>query len=374
MSALAAGTAAVAAAATVAAAVHLARRSCSGAKVGKAEEDNGREAPWAAAALPGKVREIRELLRTRRPRNIEGLPEGLHELPPHIAKATWEELGKLLRAHEGVAVVEVPGNKWISLRLDGCGFSSLTRKLRRAGLLEHGFSPKFGEVMQACLLAVMETFHGTLGYSQSDEMTVLLRGTRVIRGEQQPHIYGGRVQKLCSIAASTATAVFNHRFWELAASAGLRLGEEVPLAHFDCRVGVFDAEEEALALVLWRAQDCGVNGVSDAVFHTQGTGKQLRSSGTGEKLVWLAAAGRLPLHRHQAYGSLFLRSLRRFEGVNPKTGERTEVTRRTVVLANDGQDGASRSVLSLAAQGKVVLSTEGDARDGGLAKEAEADA
>ena len=36
--------------------------------------------------------------------------------------------------------------------------------------------------------------------------------------------------------------------------------------HFDCRVGSYASWEEARALLLWRAYDCSVNGVSDAVY------------------------------------------------------------------------------------------------------------
>ena len=48
------------------------------------------------------------------------------------------------------------------------------------------------------------------------------------------------------------------------------------LPHFDCRVGSFASWEEARSLLLWRAYDCSVNGVSDAVYHIKGSGKAIQ--------------------------------------------------------------------------------------------------
>merc|ERR1712224_106436 len=229
------------------------------------------------------------------------------------------EVGDLVKVHENFKITEVPGQHWISLRLDGCGFSKQTKRLRREGVFDAGYSAEFGAIMKECVQLLMETFHGCLGYTQSDEMTVLIPPASVVRGEQQCYFHRGRVQKLCSTAASTVTALFNRRVFQLAEQRGVMLGEEFPLCHFDCRVGTFESEEEAMALVLWRAQDCGVNGVSDAVHQMKVAGKKMKGSNTAAKLAWLAEQGKLPLPAHQAYGSLFLVSYRVIHGVNQKT-------------------------------------------------------
>jgi len=302
--------------------------------------------------------DIRVQLRERQPRRLDGLPAGTHELGPCVAKPVWEKLGAAIRVRERLVVPELNGEKWISLRLDGCGFSKQTRLLRRAGVLEAGFSSAFGDIMQDCMRAVMEPFGACLGYTQSDEMTVLVRSTRVIRGKRQPHYYGGRAQKWCSVAASTATALFNRRLEQLAADLGKPFDRDAPLVHFDCRIGAFDSEEEALALVLWRAQDCGVNGISDAVYHSETSGKNMKGAHTGQKLQWLESQGKLPLHPHQAYGTLLIRGLRRVQGLNPVTGKHTEALRRVVRPANGGEGGRSRCVLNLAAQDMLSLSED----------------
>lgn len=308
-----------------------------------------------APMLSDSTQNVISMLRTRHPKSVEGVPAEKYELPPHIPKSVWEDLGCLVRAQENSKITVIPGNKWISLRLDGCGFSKQTRALRRLGVLDAGYSEDFGEIMKECVKLLMETFHGCLGYTQSDEMTVLIHPASVVRGEQQCHHYGGRIQKLCSTAASTVTAHFNRRVFQLAEKRGIVPDECFPLSHFDCRVGTFESKDEALALVLWRANDCGVNGVSDAVHQIEGAGKKIKGCNRTEKLAWLADQSRLPLPAHQAYGSLFLHGYSMVEGMNPKTGERTTAMRRRISQANNGESGGALCVLNLMAQGKLSL-------------------
>merc|ERR1712013_443693 len=107
------------------------------------------------------------------------------------------------------------------------------------------------------------------------------------------------------------------------------------LPHFDCRVGYYESWEEARALLMWRAYDCSVNRVSDAVYHTQGAGKVINGKGKVEKAEWLCKNGLLPLPTHQAYGYLLVKVLREVEGYNPKTQESVTSTRQ-VIEALDG--------------------------------------
>merc|ERR1711879_84196 len=102
------------------------------------------------------------------------------------------------------------------------------------------------------------------------------------------------------------------------------------LPHFDCRVGYYQSWEEARALLMWRAYDCSVNGVSDAVYHTKGSGKKAQGLGKREKVDWLWKQGLLPLPRHQAYGSLLVKVRRDVEWYNPKTQEKV-LTNRSVI-------------------------------------------
>jgi len=261
----------------------------------------------------------------------------LHYLAPHIPKATWNALGDLVAAGERTTSGSVAGDCWISLRLDGSGFSRTVRVLRQKGILEpEGFSDTFASCMQSSLRALMEHFHASVGYTQSDEMIVFIAPMNVVRGEQQPHMRNGRVTKLTTLGASFVTA---HFIMQLARhceanSVGLEDLANI-LPHFDCRLGHYRSWDEARALLMWRAYDCSVNGVSDAVYHMKGSGKAIQALGKQEKIEWLWKQGRLPLPRHQAYGTVLVRVKRIIEGHNPKLGT-TVKSLRGVIEQVDG--------------------------------------
>ena len=180
-------------------------------------------------------------------------------------------------------------------------------------------------------------------------------------GEHFVHNYSGRVQKLASESAAFVASRFNWRLAQLCLTCAQRdsaaLDHHGPcsaagvyaaafpaecLASFDCRVGSYSSLEEALALVLWRAQDCAANGVSDMVHHLKGdtislpteelAGERAAVSGqsTAAKLQWLHRAGLLPLPDHQAYGSFFCAVRRVRESVNRKSGAVERRLRRCV--------------------------------------------
>ena len=281
--------------------------------------------------------DILSLLKKYKPVEIDGVDTKMHYLAPHIPKTMWTALGNLVALREKGTCGSVDGAKWMTLRLDGCGFSKAVRMMRRKGVLEpHGFSDIFADTMVSCLRLLIEHFHGAIGYSQSDEMVVFIPPASIVRGEQQGHARNGRVTKIATLAASLTTAHFVMELSARCVTAGMSLeGLAQVLPHFDCRVGAFDSWEEAQSLLMWRAYDCSVNGVSDAVYHIQGSGKAVQALGKREKVGWLHAQGHLPLPRHQAYGTVLARVRRKVDGHNPKTGA-TVSTLRGVIERVDG--------------------------------------
>lgn len=271
-------------------------------------------------------------LKEFRPVTVPEMDPELHYLAPHITKARWTALGDFVSAREKEACSNVDGSRWISLRLDGSGFSKAVRVMRRHGVLEEeGFSERFAGCMRDCLRSLMEKFSGHLGYTQSDEMVVFIPPAHVVRGEQFPHTYNGRVAKMTTLAAGLVTAKFVLGLSQLCIKNGGDLeGLAGILPHFDCRLGNYDTWEEAQALLIWRCYDCSVNGVSDAVYHTKGSGKQVQSLGRREKVEWLWKNGKLPLPRHQAYGTVMVRVKREVDGVNPLTGESVKSVRGVI--------------------------------------------
>lgn len=283
----------------------------------------------------------------KRLQSPEAVQEELHghQLPPFAPKAQWENLGSALKRAEACAVAEVPWNKWLSLRLDGTGFSSMLRTYKTLGVLEStGYSPSLAQAMQQCCLSLMDKFQAVVGFTQSDEITLLIPPVAVTqKGEQQPHMYSGRVMKLCSLAAAHCSVVFLRAMVQLAQQRGIdkqvNLWQSLPLPTFDCRVGIFDTQQEACALLWWRAYDCGINGVADAVYKLKGVpgAKAAMALNTIDKLKFLAthAPEALPLPDHQARGSLYCRvKRRRTVRYTPKSGieTETECLRSTVEL------------------------------------------
>ena len=281
--------------------------------------------------------DILALLKKYKPVEVDGMDPALHYLAPHVPKVRWTELGDLVAGREKATFGAVDGARWMTLRLDGCGFSKAVRLMRKEGVLEpSGFSAIFAETMVSCLRLLLEHFNGAIGYTQSDEMVIFIPPASIVRGEQQGHARNGRVTKIATLAASLCTAHFVMELSGRCITAGVGLeGLSQLLPHFDCRVGSFSSWEEARSLLLWRAYDCSVNGVSDAVYHTPGSGKAIQNLGKREKIGWLYAHGHLPLPRHQAYGTVIVKVKRKVDGHNPKTGT-TVATLRGVYEQVDG--------------------------------------
>jgi len=219
-------------------------------------------------SLEDQSDQVLALLARYSPTVVEGMDPALHYLAPHVPKTKWTGLGDLVAARERCTSGSVDGARWLSLRLDGCGFSKAVRSLRSKGILEaRGFSAIFADAMVSGLRVLMEHFHATIGYTQSDEMVVFIAPASIVRGEQQPHIRSGRVAKLATLASGLLTAHFLMQLSAQCLKAGVGLEELAQvLPHFDCRVASYSSWEEARSLLLWRANDCAVNGVSDAVY------------------------------------------------------------------------------------------------------------
>jgi len=286
------------------------------------------------STIEAMTEHILSLLRERKPETVEAMDPALHYIAPAIPRVKWNALGDAVAAREKSSCGSVEGSRWISLRLDGSGFSKAVRQLRKRGILEEsGFSEVFAACMRSSLKALMEHFHARLGYTQSDEMIVFISPANVVRGVQAVHVRSGRVTKLTTLAASLVTA---HFLLQLAELCCQERGQEAVrdlaavLPHFDCRLGHYSSWEEARGLLLWRAYDCSVNGVSDAVYQIKGSGKQVQALPMIAKVEWLWQQGKLPLPRHQAYGTVLVKVRRVIDGFNPKLGVAVKTLRGAI--------------------------------------------
>jgi len=131
----------------------------------------------------------------------------------------------------------------VIVRIDGRAFHSWTRHLERP------FDGRFVAVMKAATGHLVKETGAVVGYTQSDEITLVLHQPE--HGSQI--FFDGRAFKLVSVCASLATAHFN----ELARV----IFPDHPPATFDCRAFQVPSRWEAVNCLIWREQDARRNSI-----------------------------------------------------------------------------------------------------------------
>ena len=136
----------------------------------------------------------------------------------------------------------------ILVRLDGKAFHTFTRGLARP------YDARLSELMVGTTKFLVEQTNALIGYTQSDEISLCMYSD-----SPNSEVYlGGRIQKLCSVLPSMATAYFNRY-----------LGDVIPekvgkMAYFDCRVWNTPNLVEAANVFVWRELDATKNAISMA--------------------------------------------------------------------------------------------------------------
>lgn len=134
-------------------------------------------------------------------------------------------------------------------RLDGRAFHTFTRGLSRP------FCSPFASCMFETARALVEEFDARVGYTQSDEITLLFYAEP---GSKAQLPFDGRFQKLTSVLASYAAAVFGREVLRLLPEKR----EAIPA--FDCRVWNVPTLEDALDVFVWREDDAVKNSIAMA--------------------------------------------------------------------------------------------------------------
>lgn len=135
----------------------------------------------------------------------------------------------------------VESNNEIIIRLDGRGFSDLTKTI------EKPYSSKLTSIMDEVTKKLMSECNAKVGYTQSDEISLYIQKTN------NQVYFNGSVNKINSVLASKCSFEFNHLAREqLPAMYG---------AMFDCRV--FQCQtEQVKKYFLWRFLDARRNSVT----------------------------------------------------------------------------------------------------------------
>ena len=233
------------------------------------------------------------------------------------------EFEAMMRRSEAACNAVIPSG-WIVTRIDGRGFSRLTKETVP---FERPFDLRFHQMMTATVRHLMNCgFSVIWAYTQSDEISLLHR--------IDESTFSRRLQKYTSLLAGEAAAVFS-----------LKLG--LP-ASFDCRVSVFASAEDVTDYFRWRLADAERNAVGawcywslrkDGADAIQAT-KILHGMSQPDRLKLIAEAGmpieKMPLWQRCGTGFRFEELTE--QACNPITGEEVAVSRRVLSDFDVGPD------------------------------------
>lgn len=191
---------------------------------------------------------------------------------PHVNKnnKNADAFGDRMKKFEAVSTAnrllpQLP----ICMRIDGRAFHTFTKGMSKP------YCEEMSKAMINTMKALVDEFKAVIGYTQSDEITLILPPLR------EP-MFDGKLSKLNSIGASVATAVFN-RFIH-------KSFPDKPDAYFDCRAWNVPSEMEATNVLLWREFDCIKNSISSACY-ANGLTKASNNKNSAEKIALLKENG-----------------------------------------------------------------------------------
>lgn len=152
------------------------------------------------------------------------------------------KLSDRMKQYEACSDIAFPTRMPIVIRVDGKAFSSWT-----AGLTKP-FDGVLTLSMANAAILICETIQGSvLAYGQSDEISILINGYKTL--QTQPP-FNNRLQKLCSIAASCASAQLTRDAFSIKGHYDLAL--------FDARVFILP-EDDVCNYFIWRQRDAERN-------------------------------------------------------------------------------------------------------------------
>ena len=146
------------------------------------------------------------------------------------------------------------------IRLDGKAFHTYTRGLNKP--FDEGLIQDMVETTKFLCENIMGV---KCGYTQSDEISLILTDYDNLQTQAW---FDGNLQKMCSIAASLATAKFNQlRITRMLTDTGASYAcsnrvQRQNLAFFDARVFQIPEKEEVVNYMIWRQRDAEKNSVA----------------------------------------------------------------------------------------------------------------
>jgi tRNA(His) 5'-end guanylyltransferase len=192
-----------------------------------------------------------------------------------MRRTDFESLGDRQKALESLEAGRklLPGVPAL-VRLDGRAFHTFTRGLARP------FDERLSRAMIETTKFLVQETHASIGYCQSDEISLAFPNGDPAKAM----LFDGRVQKLCSILASLASAKFN----QLIAANIPEKAHLLPV--FDARVWSLPNLDVAAEHFIWREADATRNSLTMAA-HAHYSHKALHKAGFAKKHDLLHAKG-----------------------------------------------------------------------------------
>jgi tRNA(His) guanylyltransferase len=246
-------------------------------------------------------------------------------------KMKFEVLDRRMRDFETALDQKVMSDLYIIARLDGRGFTKLTKELLP---LERPFDLQFKNAMIEVVRHLMDCgFKIIYGYTQSDEISLLF--------DMNENGFSRKTRKLISILAGEASS----RFTQLMGT----------LAVFDCRIIPLPNDELVVDYFRWRAEDAGRNTLNawcywklrENGFSIVNATKQLEGKSVAEKNEILFQCGincnELPAWQKRGVG-LFYSSAER-KSINPKTNDEITTFRNRLHMEEELPKGEAYNLL-----------------------------
>ena len=228
----------------------------------------------------------------------------------------FDDFDKKMRAYEESLDQFVLPDMYIVVRLDGRGFTKMTKKR-----FEKPFDIRFREMMLQVTKELIENsgFKIIYGYTQSDEISLLF--------DPYENSFGRKVRKINSTLAGIASA-----------KASMILGE---LVTFDCRVVPLPNMDRVKDYFLWRQADShrnALNGWCYWVLRKEGKSRREATailSGKGDafknELLFERGINYNDVPAWQKRGVGFCYDTVYKTGVDPRTGETKKVRRNALI-------------------------------------------
>lgn len=179
-----------------------------------------------------------------------------------MSKRRQSGLSQLIKQWERASETTLPPKAYTIVRVDGRHFHSYCRGLTKP------YDIQFMHDMDLVAESLCSDYSGTLfAYTQSDEISLILAD---LQSEETQPMFGGRTQKLASVAASLAGATLT------------RARPDHPhVAMFDARAFTAHTLEDVARYYLWRSRDAVRNSILMKAQHELGK-KQTENQNTIE--------------------------------------------------------------------------------------------